>query len=345
MSEIEVDRVSAEWTHDGVSVMAILATIGARLFVKPFIALWARHPKFPWPYDLVDVLAGVLPAVSGIDRTRVRLRTCTAERQRPRGYRLGAEEPRAILYLHGGAFLVGGVRSHRRLVSRLVRTTGIPSLAVAYRKLPKHPVSSALVDAMDGLQYLLDSGLAPHNIAVVGDSAGAYLAVSVAQEARRRGVGALGAVGCISPILDLDPAAKLSQTAPDRDPLFPPSALTTMWELVQAAERDVDSPDRLRTSAFATASDLAAMPPLLIQIGSGEILRPDSDELVKLISEAGGQAKIEIYNGQIHVFSAGADLIPEGRIALDRLSSHIVRSLDAKQDEVPPRSVECGYAG
>ncbi|GAB17249.1 putative carboxylesterase [Gordonia effusa NBRC 100432] len=335
MSEIAIDRVSAEWTHDGTSVMAALASVGARLFVKPVIALWARHPDFPWPYGLFDLLAGVLPAVSGIDRTRVRLPNCTAERQRPADYRPGDEEPRAILYLHGGAFLVGGIRSHRRLVSRLVRTTGIPSLAVNYRKLPKHPISTALEDAMDGLRYLIDSGVAPHNIAVVGDSAGAYLAVSLALEARRGQIGQLGAVGCISPILDLDPTTKLAQPDPDRDPLFPPSALITMWELAQAAEQHKDGIDSLRTAALATASDLAAMPPLLIQIGSGEILRPDSDRLVALSSEGGGQARIEIYNGQIHVFSAGADVIPEGRIALDRLSSHIRRSLlDTKHERV-----------
>src|SRR5690606_30714305 len=104
--------------------------------------VWARHPGWPWPYGALELLANVLPVVRGVERTRVRLEHCRAERLRPVGYRRGDSSPQAILYLHGGAFVVGGLATHRRLVSRIVKATGVPSLAVDYRQLPKSSVST-----------------------------------------------------------------------------------------------------------------------------------------------------------------------------------------------------------
>lgn len=325
------DQVTVRWTHHATSPAARLATFGSRVLVRPVIAMWARHPQWPWPYGLLELLAAVLPAVRGVERTRVRLPRCRAERQRPAGFVQGAAEPQAILYLHGGAFIVGGINSHRRLVSRIVKATGVPALAVGYRQLPKTSITTSLDDCLDGLRYLIDSGIEPRNVAVVGDSAGGYLALRVAMEAQRRGIGKLGAIGCMSPIIDLDPRAKLAVPGSSRDPLFPPEALTTIWSLIQAKEEDESALEGLRSPALASSTELAQLPPLLIQVGSEEILRTDAETSVALSAAAGGNARIQVFNGQIHVFQAGADIIPEGRLAIQQLSAHIVTSLARQQ--------------
>ncbi|MFW0792031.1 alpha/beta hydrolase fold domain-containing protein [Gordonia sp. CPCC 205333] len=327
MANVEAFRVLQTWTYDRTSLRARSATRASRIFVKPVLKMWASNPRLPWPYGVLEFLASLLPAVRGVTRTRIVLRNCAAERIRPADFVPGDREPQAILYLHGGAFIVGGVRSHRRLVSRIVRATGVPSLAVDYRQLPKSSVSTSLSDCLDGLRYLIDSGVKPHNIAIAGDSAGGYLALRVALESQRRGIGRLGAVACISPIIDLEPSAKLAGPDADRDPLFPASALDAMWTLISAAEEDEAAREDLRHPATASPAELAALPPLLIQVGGEEILRPDSDALVGLSAVAGGAVRLDVFPGQIHVFQAGADFIPEGKLALDRLTTHILASL------------------
>ncbi|WP_265794761.1 alpha/beta hydrolase [Gordonia zhenghanii] len=243
----------------------------------------------------------------------------------------GSPRDGAILYLHGGAFLVGGIRSHRRLVSRIVRTTGVSAFAVAYRQLPHHSMSTSISDCLEALQRIIDSGVSVDKIAIVGDSAGGYLALMVARAAERGGTGRVACIGCMSPIIDLDPTGKLRAPESNCDPLIPPTALTTMWREISVAEPDVEYLRSLREIATASSTELAQLPPLLIQVGSDEILRPDSDALVALSAAARGDVALELYPGQVHVFQAGADLIPEARVALNRMADHIVRHLVADE--------------
>ncbi|QRY63190.1 alpha/beta hydrolase fold domain-containing protein [Gordonia sp. PDNC005] len=316
------------WTYPGQSAGARLVAAAARIFVRPVISVWARVPFAPWPYSLLELFAVLLRPVGGVRRTRVDLAHCVAERT---SSETGGREDSAILYLHGGAFLVGGVKSHRRLVSRIVRNTGIPALAVAYRQLSDGAsVSTSLSDCMEGLRALLASGVPIDRIVVVGDSAGGYLALNVALEARRSGLGLVGGIGAMSPIVDLDPATKLTGPGPelDRDALFPPRALTAIWASIQRAENEPDACVKLRDFIGLTSTELAALPPLLIQAGSDEILLPDAKALVVYSAAAGGDARLEIYPGQVHVFQAAADVIPEGKVAINRMSAHIAQVLD-----------------
>jgi acetyl esterase/lipase len=214
-------------------------------------------------------------------------------------------------------------------VSRIVRNTGVSALAVAYRQLSDGAsVSTSISDCMDGLRALLASGVPIDRIVVVGDSAGGYLAFNVALEARRSGLGLVGGIGAMSPIVDLDPATKLTSADRDRDALFPPGALTAMWESIQRAEDGPDACVKLRDLIGLTSTELAALPPLLIQVGSDEILLPDAKALVAYSAAAGGDARLEIYPGQVHVFQAAADVIPEGKVAINRMSAHIADVLD-----------------
>lgn len=310
----------------GPGVRARLGSLLVRLFVRPVIALCVRFPSAPWPYGLVDLAAQVLPAVRGVDRTRIRLAHCDAEYTRPlHGDSAGAG---AILYLHGGAFLVGGLRSHRRLVSRLVRDTGVPALAVNYRKLTAASVTEALGDCLDGYRRLLNTGVPPESIALVGDSAGGYFALQIALQASRRGMPTPGALACISPLVDPDPASKLADPRSAGDALFPAQAFEWMWERVLRAEADPDAAvDLLRYPATAPSPELAALPPMFVQVGGGEALAADAERLVGAVRRAGGAARLQVFPGQVHVFQIAADLLPEARVAVAEIVEHVGRHI------------------
>lgn len=305
----------------GPGLLARLGAVLVRLTARPVINLWAHLPALPWPFGLVDLAAIFLPAVRGVDRVRVSLPNCEGEYTRPAN---GGTGGGAILYLHGGAWLVGGLRSHRRMVSRLVRDTGLPALAVNYRKLTTASVTDGLEDCLDGYRRLLDSGVPGDLIAVVGDSAGGYYALQVALQARRTGLGSPGVLACISPLVDLDPTTKLAGPNATTDPVFPPKAFATVWDVALAAESDpAAAVDLLRFPATAPAADLAAMPPTLIQVGGGEVLRPDAEDMAARIIAAGGSVRLQVFPGQVHVFQVAADVLPEARVALAALADHI----------------------
>lgn len=99
----------------------------------------------------------------------------------------------AILYFHGGAFILGGLHSHRRMAARLARASGIPVLVVDYRQLPLAHITDSITDAVDSYRYLLDRGYAPGKIVFAGDSAGGGLAFSAALAARDEGLPVPGA--------------------------------------------------------------------------------------------------------------------------------------------------------
>lgn len=292
-----------------------------RCSAKPVIALWARFPRLPWPFRLLDIVAAVLPPVAGVVRVFERLPNSRAEVMCPKSAGLTPEKG-AILYLHGGAFLVGGLRSHRRLVSRLVAQTGVMSLAVDYRKLPRHSVADALNDCVDGFRRLLQMGVPADRIAIVGDSAGGYFSLLVALIAQEQGLGRASGVACMSPLVDLDPSEKLARVDKPSDALFTRRALETMDREISRADGGLGIPtllERLDSGGRA----LTGMPPLLVQVGAGEILRPDAELIVRRLGAAGVPCRLETWAGQVHVFQAAADIVPEARRAIDHLADFV----------------------
>ncbi len=131
------------------------------------------QPNLHWPLEYVDGLAGLVPRFgSSAEIQPIRLEHCTAEWVRAPG----ASSGRAILYLHGGAFLTCGLNTHRSLVTRLSKAADARVLNVGYRKLPSHQIADAIDDAMSGLRWLQQRGYDGDRIVVAGDSAGGYLA-------------------------------------------------------------------------------------------------------------------------------------------------------------------------
>jgi acetyl esterase/lipase len=125
-------------------------------------------------------------------------------------YGIGAEwieEPGAdagvILYLHGGAYALGSIDTHREFVARLARTAGMRGLAIDYRLAPEHPYPAALEDATGAYDWLLAEGVAPSRIIIAGDSAGGGLALAALVALRDAGKPLPAGAVCISPWMDL----------------------------------------------------------------------------------------------------------------------------------------------
>jgi hypothetical protein len=133
------------------SAQSVAVSLASRLIVKNAVRAWAMQPHLHWPLEYVDGLAGLLPRIRSSAKIEpVRLEHCTAEWVRARG----VSSKRAILYLHGGAFLTCGLNTHRSVVCRLSKAADAGVLTVGYRKLPSHQIADAIEDGINGLRWL-----------------------------------------------------------------------------------------------------------------------------------------------------------------------------------------------
>lgn len=300
----------------GTSVVARLFGWGSRLTVRPVIAAWATEPRLPWPACLVDAVAGALPGLAGTRNTSIRLRTCRAEWIAP-AKRSAETEGRALLYTHGGGFMAGGLNTHRRLAARIGRSCGADVLAVDYRMLPRHSIDEAIEDGLDGYLYLLGRGYAPQDIVIAGDSAGGFLAFSVALAARDRGLPLPGAIVGLSPLTDLDPRGKLAHPNADRCAVIPAAALRRLVESSDRADARRGGSDRISP----VDADLRGLPPVLIQVGSTEMIVADAELMALRLAAAGVDCELQVWDNQLHVFHIVADAVPEAARAIEAIGT------------------------
>ncbi|SHT97675.1 putative esterase [Mycobacteroides abscessus subsp. bolletii] len=228
----------------------------------------------------------------------------------------------AILYFHGGAFILGGLHSHRRIAARLARASGIPVLVVDYRQLPLAHITDSITDAVDSYRYLLDRGHAPGKIVFAGDSAGGGLAFSAALAARDEGLPVPGGIAAISPWADLDCSAKRAHPNEAHDAMLSGFILSVPGELGMARGNGLDP------AWSAVNHDFNGMPAVFIQVGSLEVLRVDVDLLARRCAEAHVPCTVQVWKHAIHDFQLGADLLPDARAAVGDMAHFIYRITD-----------------
>src|ERR1700727_3861258 len=225
--------------QDGPSMAGRIAWLGARLMIRPTLSVGSYLPSAPWPWGVVECAARAITPGAGTVRAGVGLAHCTAQLVRAAGVRPADGPRRVVLYLHGGAFLTCGAYSHGRLVSMLSSFAERPVLVPNYRKIPKHSISEAIDDCYDGYRWLRQRGYQPDQIVLAGDSAGGYLALTLAQRLQEEGEEPAALVA-ISPLLQL--AKEYKQTHPNikTDAMFSAKAFDALVELVaSAAEKNI----------------------------------------------------------------------------------------------------------
>ncbi len=239
----------------------------------------------------------------------------------------GARTDRAIVYFHGGGFQVGSLRSHRELMARLSAAAGARVLGVDYRLAPEHRYPAPLQDALAVLQWLRGQGLAARDTALAGDSAGGGLALGALLALHGRGDALPAAAFLMSAWTDLAATGESYETRAGADPIHQRPMILAMAR--NALGPDGDARDPLVSPLYADEQALAALPPLLLQVGDRETVLSDSEAFARRVNAAGGQARCQAWPGMVHVFQQFPDELPEARDALAEggrfLASHLGR--------------------
>ncbi|MGE0215085.1 alpha/beta hydrolase fold domain-containing protein [Mycolicibacterium sp.] len=322
------DGAPVEVVEDGPSLAGRLMGLAAMLTVKPTLTVGSYAPRLPWPWGIVDFAARVLRPVPGTVRATIGLPHCTAQLVRAAGV-LPADGKRAvILYLHGGAFLTCGVNTHGRLVTALSRYADSPVLVVNYRMIPKHSVGTALDDCYDAYKWLRETGYEPDQIVLAGDSAGGYLALSLAERLQVEGIDGFtpetpAAIATMSPLFEIDNEARGDHPNARTDVMFPPKAFHALVELIEqaAARRIVDGrPEEIYEPLDHIEPGL---PRTLIHVSGSEVLLSDARKAARRLAAAGVPVEVRIWPGQMHVFQLGAPAVSEASRSLKQIGEYI----------------------
>jgi epsilon-lactone hydrolase len=209
----------------------------------------------------------------------------------------GADTGRVLLFLHGGGFELGSLRSDGELAARLGRASGMRVLFPEYRLAPEHPFPAAIDDVLAAWRWLrTDQGLSARSMAVAGDSAGGGLAVALLVATRDAGEALPAAATLMSPTVDLTSSGASMTDRVDQDPFSTPALLR---QLASDYLAGADPKTPLASPLFAS---LSGLPPLLVLVGTADLLLSDSERLAAAATEAGVDVTLEIGEGLPHVY-------------------------------------------
>jgi epsilon-lactone hydrolase len=237
----------------------------------------------------------------------------------------GADADAVILYFHGGVYVIGSAATSVPLVAELARRTGARVITLDYRLAPEHPYPAAVDDAQDAYKGLLEQGVDPGQIALAGESAGGGLAVATLLALRDAGTPLPSCAFLMSPYADLTLSGDsvADREAVDRT-LTPAGLRLRIPDYVAGA----DASDPLISPVFA---DLTGLPPLLIQVGSNEILLSDALRLAERAAMADVTVTLDVTDGVPHVFQAFAAMLDEADAALVRAAAFLRKNLAATE--------------
>ena len=223
-----------------------------------------------------------------------------------------ADNGRAVLYLHGGGYVIGSLNTHRRLAYDISQASGCSVLVLDYRLAPEHPFPAAVDDAVAAYGWLLEQRIPASRTAVAGDSAGGGLAVATLLAARDKGLALPAAGWCISPWTDMEGLGESIVSKAAEDPMVQKDGLLKLAALY------LNGADPKSPLAAPIHADLAGLPPLLIQVGTRETLLDDARRLKAKAETAGVPVAYEEADGMIHVWHLFAPMLSEGREAIAR---------------------------
>lgn len=212
-----------------------------------------------------------------------------------------------ILYLHGGGYAWGSLKSHRHLASEVGRAAAMKTLALDYRRAPECPFPQALEDAVSGYRFLLDSGFQPGRIAVAGDSAGAGLAVALLVRLKELGMQQPAGALLFSPWADMTATADSYRRNARRDPVL-------NRELMQfLAGQYLGEWPRETPLASPVFADLGGIAPLTIFVGATESLLDDAIALTRAAGLADVSVRLEIWPKMFHIWPNYHQVLAQGR--------------------------------
>jgi epsilon-lactone hydrolase len=255
----------------------------------------------------------VFPTPPDVKVERVTAPAAPAEWLRPPS----AVPGRVVLYLHGGGYVMGSPRSHRHLAAAIAAAAEAGALLLDYRLAPEHPYPAAVQDATAAYRWLLDQAVVPERIVIAGDSAGGGLTVATLLALREARLPLPAGGVCISPWVDLTCSGASYATKAAADPIVDRASVEEMALAYLGA-----TPPRIPLASPLFA-DLRGLPPLLIHVGSDEVLLDDAVQLAERAKAAGVDATLEVYDRMIHVWHWFLPMLDEAQAAVDAIGRFV----------------------
>ena len=229
-----------------------------------------------------------------------------------------SENQKVVLYLHGGGYVAGSIASYRDLVARISRVSKARILILEYRLAPEFPFPNALEDSVAAYKWLVSTeNIDPNNIIIAGDSAGGGLTLATVIKLRNEGFSLPVALVCLSPWTDLAGTGESLKTNREIDPFIS----IEMFEI--SVRNYLGTTDPFNPLASPLYADLQGLPPLLIQVGTSEVLLDDSVRFAKRAKDSGVDVRLKIWKDMIHIFAIFAIFTPESRQGIEQIGEFI----------------------
>ncbi len=262
---------------------------------------------------LYETMLGSMPMDDDIQTERLGVNGVPAEWI----YAPGARDDQVLLYLHGGGYVIGSMRTHRVMLSHIARAAGCRVLGLDYRLAPENPFPAPVEDTVAAYRWLLAQGYDPSRIALGGDSAGGGLVVAALVALRYVGEPLPAAGVCLSPWIDMEATGESFTTNATVDPSVSKERIVSIAALYLGG-KNPQAP--LASPLYA---DLQGLPPLLVQVGGIETLVDDARALTTRAKAAGVQVDLEVWDDMPHVWHHFAPILPEGKQAIARIGEFL----------------------
>jgi monoterpene epsilon-lactone hydrolase len=228
-----------------------------------------------------------------------------------------------LIYTHGGAYVGGSGKEPPPAVLMIANETGMRVLSVNYRLAPQFAFPAAVDDSVSAYRWLLEEGFTNYQIGWFGESAGGGLTLAAMHALKKKGLPLPGAIAVLSPWTDLTLASESYFTLDVDDPAFTRDQLNF---LARAYYQQSDPKNPMVSPVYG---EFSGFPPILIQVGSKEIVLSDSLRVARLARAAGVDVTLDVWDGLWHVFQFMN--VPESAEAIAELGKFFSQHLNGSK--------------
>lgn len=225
----------------------------------------------------------------------------------------GCDQSRVLLCLHGGGFFSGSMYTHRKLFGHFAKQVGCRALSVNFRRSPEHQHPAQVNDTVTAYRWLLNNGIQPQHIALLGDSAGGGLSITTLLLARDKGLPMPAATMPFSGWFDMEVTGESAIANHGNDHIFTRESILGIAAMVLGENGNAKDP-----YINPLHADLKGLPPIYFQVGDQELLLDDTRRLAELAKRTGVEIKLDIFPGMQHTWHMAAGRAPESNEAIAR---------------------------
>jgi acetyl esterase/lipase len=254
------------------------------------------------------MITPLLFGIKGVKREFLGLKNFSVEILNPPN----KKTDKVILYIHGGAFCLGSPKTHRSITTRLAMLTGYSIWTPDYKLAPEYKYPEGLSNVLDCYLKLLELGFTANQIIIGGDSAGGSLALALTLKLKKLGLLLPNKIFLISPVTDFEVRRSITELGEEIDPMISMALMKQAFDWYEYDSKDIFHSPR--------SQDLNGFPPLLIQVGSEEILLADSLRLAEVAEKFKVNTTLQIYKERWHVFHLQATYLQSARSAINEIA-------------------------